>query len=44
MNPREFPRKLNEGPIDISCLREGELKAIWDMFVKRKDRIVLPWD
>ena len=21
MNPREFPRKLNEGPIDISCLK-----------------------
>ena len=34
MNPREFPRKLNEGPIDISCLREGELKAIWDSLIR----------
>ena len=34
MNPREFPRKLNEGPIDISCLREGELKAFWDSLIR----------
>ena len=34
MNPRESPRKINEAPIDISCIREGELKSIWDSLIK----------
>ena len=34
MNPREFPRKIKEGPIDISCIKKGELKTIWDNLIK----------
>ena len=34
MNPREFPRKIKEGPIDISCIKDGQLKTIWDNLIK----------
>ena len=34
MNPRELPSKIKEGPIDISCIKKGELKTIWDNLIK----------